>query len=330
MKTPVARRAFSLVELLAAMVVLAILGLIMSQITGSITRSTKQSTRIMDASAQARLAFDRIGFDLAGLVKRRDTDFVAQNFSSSRATPILLFLSSVPSSGIATANNRGLSVISYEISIHPDNPDSQGTPRACLIRAGKAIPWVATGTTPSAGFMGLQSNGLPQTFANVSFPASLLPSNELDFDVLSAGVIRMVVGFQLYPDNQPVQLLNAPSPNPNAARGQIVYNPPIRNVTSSTGAIVPYIDLNRVSAIVVGLVTVDGENLRLLSAAQAVQLGNAFAIPADSDNKTPVQAWMATSNNVNSLPSSVPLPVRQAVRVYERTYPITPFTTQSP
>ncbi len=330
MKTTLARQGFSLVELLAAMAVLAILGLILSQITGSITRSTKQSTRIMDASAQARLAFDRIGFDFAGLVKRRDTDFVAQNLSSAGATSLLLFLSTVPSSGIPTAENRGLSVIAYRVSTHSDNEDPQGTPRVCLTRAGKAIPWRSIGSTPAAGFMGLQANGLPQTFTSGSFPPALLPSNELDFDVLSAGVIRMVIGFQLYPDNKPVLLLNASPPNPNLARGQIVYHPPTRLVTSSTGATAEYIDLNRISAIVVGVVTVDGENLRLLNADQAVLLGNAFATPVDSDNKTPVQAWTTTANSVASLPTTVPLPVRQSVRVYERTYPITPFTTQSP
>ncbi|PAW78166.1 MAG: hypothetical protein B9S32_08200 [Verrucomicrobia bacterium Tous-C9LFEB] len=330
MKTLFIRRGFSLVELLAAMAVLAILGLILSQITGSITRSTKQSTRIMDASAQARLAFDRIGFDFAGLVKRRDTDFVAQNLSTASPTSLLLFLSTVPASGIPTAENRGLSVVAYRVSVHADNKDREGTARACLLRSGKAIPWHPIGSTPASGFMGLQANGLPQTFASNSFPPALLPSNELDFDVLSPGVIRMIVGFQLYPDNKPVQLLNAAPPNPNVARGQIVYHPPTRLVTSNTGATVEYIDLNRVSAIIIGLVTVDGESLRLLNAAQTVLLGNAFATPTDSDNKTPVQAWTATANAVNALPATVPLPVRQSVRVYERTYPITPFTTQSP
>lgn len=325
-----ASRGFSLVEMLAAMAVFTIIGLILSQVTSSITRTTKQSTRMMDASTQARLVFDRIGMDLAGLVKRPDTDFVAQNFSTPGANPILLFLSSVGSSGLSTSNNRGLSIISYEVNGHTENKDLQGNPRPCLIRGGKAIPWSNSGNVPAAGFMGLQPTGLPQTFLGPSFPTALLPSTSQDFDMLGAGVMRMVVGFQLYPDNRPVQLRDGFTPAPNFSRGQIVYSPPVRTLTAANGSTEQYLDLNRVSAIIIGIVSLDAESLRLLDATQVTLLGNAFTTPDNSANKTPVQGWMATANAVNSLPATVPLQVRQAVRVYERTYAITPFTAQSP
>ena len=323
-------KAFSLVEILAAVAVLGLLGLILSQITGSIVRTTKQSTRAIDASGQARIAFDRLGLDLAGLIKRKDLDFTGRNFATAGTDPILLFLSQVTSSGLASSNNRDLSFIAYEVRPHPDNKDMRGAQRPCLVRAGKAIPWSATGAAPAAGFMGLQANGLPQTFAGSTFPSALLPGNPQDFDLLAAGAIRMVVGFQLYPDNRPVQLADNYIPTPDYARGQIVYSPPVRTVTGSTGATGTYVDLSRVSALVIGLVVIDLESLRLASADQVALLGNAFPTPADGANRTPVQVWTATANAAFSLPESIPLQVRQAVRVYERTYPVTSFPTQGP
>lgn len=329
MNRPGPARGFSLIEILAAVAVLAILGLILSQITGSVVRSTKQSTRILDAAGQARLAFDRFGFDLGGLVKRKDVDCVAQNPAAPGSDPILQFLSSVTSPGLSSSNNRGISLIAYEVRTHPDNKDAQGIARVCLVRAGKAIPWSTSGTVPAAGFMGLQASGLPVAFGG-AFPTGLLPASTTDFDVLAAGAVRMVVGFQLYPDNRTVQLLDGNTPTSGLAQGQIVYSPPVRTVTGVGGASAQYVDLSRVSALIVGLVVVDAGSLHILDANGAVALGAAFATPSDIVNKTPVQAWAALASSASSLPSGVPLAVRQAVRVYERAFPVTPFPTQGP
>ena len=315
------RNGFSLIEILAAISVLAILALIIVQITSAITRTTTLSNRAIDAATQARLAFDRIGMDLDGLVKRSDTDFLAQNAAVGTGTSVLLFVSCVTSAATSATNNRGISLVSYQVNAHADNQA-----RPCLIRSGQAIPWSnASGSSlSSAGFMGLQSNGLPLAFSSTAFAA--FQPKTADFDMLAEGVIRIVVGFQLYPDNQAAKLADGTAIA--NARGQIVYSPPVRTLTpTGGGAAVNYIDLSRISTLVIGLVALDLQTLRLLNASQITTLGNAFAIP--QNQLPPLRTWSSKAESAASDPSlsTVPLAARQAVRVFERCYPVTPFTT---
>ncbi|MBN8712286.1 MAG: hypothetical protein BGO12_14425 [Verrucomicrobia bacterium 61-8] len=306
------RRAFSLVELLAAVAVFVILALVLVQITNATNQSTRASTRMLDAASQSRLVFDRLGRDLANLLKRDDIDF---HVGTGANADLLGFFSLVPSASVGS--NRGLSLIAYRIGTPAGNVN-----HPCLLRAGKALSWDAT------EFFGLApTSGLPLAWEEL--PAGLQPGQD-DFDLLAPGVIRMVVGFQLYPDNGPAVLANGAVIE--HARGQVVYSPPIRVLSSANGgATAKYVDLCRISALVVGLVVIDQDSLIPLSAAQVQALSGAFPEPMDS--QPPLQTWgdVATGASGNSLLSGIPLPARQAVRVYQRFYPLNPFAgKQSP
>lgn len=228
------RSGFTLVEILVAVVVLVIIGLMFTQITAMTNSAIHISNQSIDASAQAYFSFDRIRMDLAARANRPDIDFIAQNPTTVvGGGNLLLFVANVPSSGISSSAtglnvNRNISMVAYQVAASSDNGG-----RPCLLRAGKPIAW---GT---AGFMGLSASGLPLSFNDATFPASLLPSataTPSDFDVMAPGVIRMVVGFQLYPDNLPVNLTDGTG-NWSAtagwgtgaaltnAQGQIVYAP---------------------------------------------------------------------------------------------------------
>lgn len=310
---PSLRQGFSLIEILSAMALFSVLAIIIAQTTSSISRTTNLSNRAIDAASQSRVAFDRIGLDLAALIKRTDVDFCSQNIDTTKNS--LMFFSSVTSAGLTSASNRGISLVAYRVSRHADNQN-----RPCLVRAGKAVEWSA------ADLMGLQpNNGLPLSFDSFTLSSdspslyALLPTTS-DFDVLAPGVIRMVVGYQLYPDHKQVTV----SGSKVIAMGQIVYSPPIRTLTPTNGgASVDYVDLSRISALVVGLVAVDNNSLRPLSSTQITDLANAFATP--SDGKLPSRTWVPLSNDPTLMPSSVPLAIRQAVRIFERCYPINPY-----
>jgi competence protein ComGC len=311
------REAFTLLEMLISLVLLVLLAIMIFQITSATSGTIRFSNRSIDAAAQARLSFDRIGMDLANLVKDGQTDFATTN-AAPGTNNLLEFVSLVTSSGTTSGGNRGVSIVAYQVNTHPDNKNRLG-----LERAAKPVGW------NTAGFRGLQANGVPMSFANPSFPASLLPSSTSspsDYDVLAPGVIRMLVGYQLYPDDLSAELQDGTVIQ--NARGQIVYSPPIRRVTATDGSgVVKLVDLTRVSAIVVGLVSIDLETLKLLDAGSVKSLSDAFSgIP--STNQLPLAKWMMDTGDLSSLPASIPLPARQSVRVYQRTFPITPFTSR--
>jgi hypothetical protein len=86
--------------------------------------------------------------------------------------------------------------------------------------------------------------------------------------------------------------------------------------------------LSRISAIVVGLVAVDADSLKLLTAGEAAALSSQFVVP--SAGEMPVAKWSPVINNIISAgATSPPLSVRQALRVYQRVYPINPFGEHS-
>lgn len=335
-----ARQGFTLVELLVAMSVLVIIGVLLAQIISATSNTTVLSNRNVDAASQSRIAFDRIQLDVAGWIKRSDIDCVLQNSPAGTTPPVPLmqFFSAVSSSGISPrTNNRNISLISYEMRPHADNPDSSKSGRLCLTRAGMPVPWNVAGYTHNgqawasgAAFMGLKSDGLPVRMDDPSspnlFPAALIPqgpsgSSTGDFDVVAAGVIRMVVGFQLYPSGEAVRLAG-PSGTVDG-RGQVVYAPPLRSLAPNSGPAVDYVDVNGIASLVVGVVAIDTESLRSLSAQNVADLAAAFPVPADG--QLPVKSWASIAGNPNSFPSSIPLPARQALRVYQRAYPVYPF-----
>ncbi len=313
-------RSFTLVEIMVAVSVLALLMAIVAQIISMTSRSIRLSSQPVDASTQARLALDRIGLDLAHLVERPDVDIEIQN-SSLPSQNLLIFLSIVPTSGLSSTSSRGVSLIAYQMNVSTDNPGPNKTGRLCLLRAGIPLSWNGTGAT---GYFGLQANGLPYLFTNTAFPAPLPATT--NFDMLAQGVIRLCVGFQLYPDNNPVTLEDG-TPISNS-RGQLVYSPPVKILYPNDGTTpITVLDVSRISALVVGLVAIDLKSLQMLNATQVAAIAQTFPTPSSTQNinQTPVNLWAPIANNATSIPNSVPLIAFQAVRVFQRFYPVTSF-----
>lgn len=312
---------FSLMEILVAMAVLAILGLLIAQMVNATALTTRLSARPIDAASQARAALERIGLDLGTMNRRTDIDAVAGNpaveEANNEARNSLFFLSMIPSQGLPIPETRGASLIAFRVAPHPDNSG-----RLCFQRAAKPLSWDAPSAWGNKNFMGLKTNGLPVQLrsSDGSFPSVLIPSAS-DFDVLAPGVIRIAVGFQLYPDNLPVTLLDGKTIP--AARGQIVYSAPRREDTGAEN----YVDLNRIAAIVVGVVVIDLESLRLLNEQQVLNLANHFpSLEGETDSRPPVAAWQTAAESASA--AGIPKQAAQGVRVFQRFYPVTPYGTQ--
>jgi prepilin-type N-terminal cleavage/methylation domain-containing protein len=302
-------RGFTLIEILAAVSVLALLGVLISQLISTTLYTSRISNQSVDAASQARLVFDRIGLDLGESIRRTDADFRVNN---TGAGTILDFLSGVatsdPSPLPAGFKNRGCSRIHYAFA---RRNDSKG--RLCLVRGARAIGW------NDSGFMGIKPDGYFSSFDDTAYPVSVSSADE---DILSSCVLAVVVGFQLYPDNLSVSLADGSSIN--QAQGQIVYSAPVRGSSDPENK---QMDLSRISSLVVGLAVTDDNSLKLLTVTTADALHNAFtqSIPT---GELPLKKWMADTSNLANLPSTVPLPVRQSVRLYQRFYPLTPYGTR--
>jgi len=311
-------RSFTLVEMLAALTVFVILGLIVTEIVAMTSRSINVSNGGVGASAQAQIAFGRFDLDLAALVKRADVDFAVGTANNSSS---LILLSVVSSAGSPSGGNRNASLVSYQITAHADNPGADGVARPCLVRAGNALGWTST------DFMGLDVNGLPVSLSG-TLPTSLTFSAS-DYDILAPGVLRMVIGFQLYPDNQAVTLADGTTTSSKLADGTIVYSPPVRTLATLSGGTATFTDPSRIAALVVGLVVVDTQTLRLLNSTQVNAIAGQFLVPAKG--QLPVQAWASAADGlVSSLGGSIPHPPLQAVRVFEHFFPVTPYGTKMP
>ena len=302
-------QGFTLLEILIGVAILAILGLLISQLITATSRATRMSNVGIDAAAQARLAFDRMSLDLAGLVKRSDVDFVATNSFAAGPPYSLMFLSEVTSPGIVSTNNRGVSLVGYQINTTADSP------RPALLRGGVPMAWSGSN---SQGVTGLQTNGLP-----VSLTSIPLALSGPDFDVLAPAVIRAVVGFQLYPSGEDIDLAGGGTVK---ARGQVVYRPPV--LYDNEGNPSGQIDRSQISSLIVGLVALDPERLKQLDASQVSALAGSFPIPADGE--LPVNRWTPICENAAGLPASIPLPVRQSLRTFQRAFPITPYGASVP
>ncbi len=306
MKAP---KGFTLIELLVSMAVVALLGLLVVQVISATSSTTRISNRSVDAASQARIVFDLLGADLRAMVRRSDTDFRAVSVAGNQVDFLAGVTGPNPS---ADFKNRGFSRIVYRVQERPENKE-----RLCLVRAAKALSW------SDSGFFGLKPDGYPVKPGDSGYPAGLA-IEDADFDMLAPGVIVMAVGFQLYPDNLPVYF-EGDTTSAVVSRGQVVYRPPMRGPAGGAAAAAnTYIDPNRISSLVVGIVVLDLDSLPLLDSAMVSLLADSFtAVPPDG--RLPVSKWMEDTANLSKLPESVPLPARQAVRIYQRFFPITPY-----
>src|SRR5438477_803499 len=73
---------FSLVEILVAVAVLALLLVIVSQLLGHTSALTRSSTKHYDTDGEARMIFDRMAADFNQMLKRTDVDYYLKSGSA--------------------------------------------------------------------------------------------------------------------------------------------------------------------------------------------------------------------------------------------------------
>jgi len=247
--------AFTILELLVAMAILALLLVLLLQLTNHTLQASKTSTQQLDSTQAARQILDVLSTDLASAVT---TDGATVLTQASNGAPSLVFLTF---SRGPVANTRFLSV-NYQLKNNE------------ITRAYRGIGWNAIGP----------GSGNPANFLAAAETAATSPDAT---SVLARGVLQFSA-LAVLEDGSMVSLL-APPGNAAGASGTMLFEG--QTVPAGWTALVPSRTplpptlgptTARVRALLVAIASVDEQNLRLLNPMPA------FTQPASTD---PVAAW---------------------------------------
>lgn len=281
--------AFTLVELLVSIGVLAALVLLVSRMTSSTAAVTVASSKHMDADSHVRMIFDRMATDFSKMLKRKDVDYI---FTKQNGNDAMWFYTEAPAyfTGTpASSAKSSLSLAGYRI-----NSAFQ------LERLGKGLEWDGVPAGNLAGSAMFLTYPIGSTAPN---PASTLAgnwpstvtttSNDPDYNVLSEQTYRLEYSFQL-------------------RDGTLSVTAP----TTGTG-------LQTVSAIVVAIAVLDNTSRSIVkkSATDATIIDSTVAaqminaLPDSVTGSSIAQTWNSSSYLTSS---GIPQLAASQIRIYQR------------
>lgn len=302
-------RAFTLLELLVAIAVMALVLLVVTQITSNTRTVTSSSRRHIDSDAEARMVFDRLARDFSRMVKRSDVDYL---FTKQPGSDTFFFYSEAPGfSSAAGTDQNGVSLVGYRV-----NPSFQ------LERLGKGLTWDGTSTDnmvfltfadpstspPSAP---AAASRLASAFATAVSPTS----TDTDYHIIAQNVFRLEICFLLksrvLENGTILPALYSNSPFDTRA-----------GHSSLTG-----IGLSDVQSIVVTLAILDDTSKKILPTGTALtDAATALPDPTDTELSSaspalPGQTWrsIVESGNFSQL-TGIPAPAASHVRIYQRVF----------
>jgi prepilin-type N-terminal cleavage/methylation domain-containing protein len=280
------QRGFTLIEILVAITVLALLSIMLAQIVSMAIQGTNASLRKADSIGQIRLVLDRFGNDWDNRLRRTDAPFtVLKNEDTVGNNDSVSFYSTVngfSGSGSTTSSTSmrpQLSQVDYVM----DSGTSGSPTMPSLKRGALNTLWTSSST---GNLLQLGSNSL----SLISFAPY-----DYHYQTLSDDLCRFKVCFLL------------------KSTGKIVANQPANS--QDIGAVVVSIasmDHATRTKLAASMTATQYLNLFSPTASPAI-----FVDPADGTTTTPADQWNA---NLQTYASSLPTLVRQNVRVSQRTY----------
>lgn len=290
---------FTLLEILVSVAVLALLIALIAQMTSGQMNTTSLSNKRLDADSQARVVFDRMAGDFAGMLNRPDADFYLLKDSGSDS---LYFFSDAPafSSG-APADRNPVSLIGYRLT------STNGLERLSKGLNWSNVPFLTYTNAPVTTEMQPISESTIASAFKDEFGQSTNATR------IGEGVFRFEVGFLLKPyetnaayfSDQPYNK-RMPSASP-AGPGHKSING---------------IGLSDVQAIVVTLAILDDQSRKVLGIPPTASLEGMAAKLPDMAGESPVApTWQAVlTNDINVL--GVPPKAGSQVRIYQRMFPL--------
>ena len=279
-------RGFTLVELLVAMVVLALSVVMVLQMVNSTAVTSTGSRKRSDADAEARAALDRMGRDFAGMLNRTDADVL---FQKNSANDVMYFMSEAPGVGSSPST---ISLVGYRITTNSAFPG-----RPVLERLGKALPWDSTDGPVFLAYSGgtLDNNStIPGRWSAIVGTGTYdNGTSSTDYQLLSPSVFRMEYCF-----------LNKDGTYSST------------NASGASGG------LSNVAAVVVALGVLDETSRKIVT--DGSRMAGALLDPADtpaSPSNLMAARWKSNVESA-SFPSSSGIPKGAAsqIRIYQRTF----------
>ncbi len=284
-------QGFTLIEILAAVFVLALLIVLVAQLMQSGMLVISGSRKNLNAAAQAREVFNCFALDVLGMPKRVDLSPVV-----SAGNDKLFFYSEAPGfSAASPASLSTLSLVGYRV-----------TPKAQLDRLGKALTWAGAGSpvflTYTTASLAADSTPLPGSTLEGAWASVLGSSPDFNgsdpdsYHLLADGVFRIAFTFQNGDGSYSL------APGGNVIEGKL----------ENTGAII------------LTLAILDGESRKMVTNPG----GLAAALPdisqADLDaGNLPASLWNAVVSNAGFAASAgIPQAAAAKVRIYQRTFPL--------
>jgi prepilin-type N-terminal cleavage/methylation domain-containing protein len=306
--------AFTLVEMMVSMAVLALLMAMISQLLNSATSISTQSNKHMDGDAQARAVFDRMAIDFAQIVKRPDVDYYLKDpVTTQMGNDQLACYSQVPGYNASTTTSTQqspVSLVAYRVNSDKNNPYYNQ-----LERLGYGLAWngSAAPTDLPVVFSAASTTTLPNTISSNWLNATGMGKDLAYEEPIGPEVFRMEYYYILRGQTISVTGALAASILPSqlsATPWDTGVPAPFTSHTSVNG-------LQDVAAITVVIAVIDPKSRALVSNDQLIALAatmqdfSSGMKPGDLENK-----WQLAINSAAGIPKIA----ASSIRVYRRDF----------
>ena len=286
---------FSLIEIMFSIAILALLVVMLSRMVGSASTIATLGHKRMDLDSQVRPVLDRLAVDLAQMIKRPDVDYYGKSTTDLQTGAggggndrFAFFTTGLPTAGYypASGSQSPVCLVSYRINASNTSASFNRTERM-----GKGLLW----------------NGVSTTYKPLMFgPAGTLVAN-----------------WPYVADN------TSPDPdNGYETVGQYVFRFEYCYLLKTTGLLASSAGspgMQDVAAIIVTLAAVDPTSRVLLSDANMTTLISRLVdFPTDPTPSTKASdlttSWQAGLDATTDMPR----PAVDGIRIYQRTFYLTP------
>lgn len=271
------RGAFTLVELLVSVAVLAIIVLFVSRMVDSAATITTTGNKRMDSDSQARPVLDRMAADFAQMVKRTDVDcYVKSSLNAEPGNDVIAFFSTVDGYYPTPSFNSPISLVAYRI-----NSDNTSAPYNKMERMGKGLLWNSALPSPASLRFGVGTiSNTPDWSAAISSSVA-----DSDYELIGPHVFR----FEYFYVLKTGQISSSPGPN----------------------------SFQDVSAITVSLATIDPKSRVLLTDNQITTLpGRLKDFDPSQPFADLATSWQSTLDGITDMPRPAIAGVRVYQRTF--------------